>query len=263
MITVDALIVARNLNDILPQTIKALKTYPFNKVITILAIPVVKPKWIDILTVDKGKLGSARNTGVNLSKATFVCMIDEDIILTPKYVENLLKNFKIPQVAAAGGKLKSLTSNAYAQTKAQVFRGYCKTHSDLPCGGTIYRTTTLKKKLFNPDLTGGEDHELHTRLKKQGFKVIFDDSTCCFHHFKGSMKKEVFLCMFSGARIGFFQSLLRAAISPLRSLILSFACKDNIYSLLIPPFYITQWIAHVAGAFFTEQQVKTKMQALN
>jgi cellulose synthase/poly-beta-1,6-N-acetylglucosamine synthase-like glycosyltransferase len=263
MPTIDAVIVTRSLSDILPETIKGLKTHPFKKVIAVVARDASKPNWCDVLAMDKDKLGKARNTGADLASSEYICMVDEDIVLTPKYVGNLLGCFEDAKVAAVGGRLESSTRSLYALVKAQVFRGYCKTHSDLPCGGTIYRAETLKKARFNDNLPGGEDHELHTRLKKMKYKVVFVDRTACLHYFKGNMQNEVFLCMLSGARTGLAPCLVRAAISPLRSLLLAVACRDNIYSILIPPFYVTQWIAHVFGAFFTEKEIKAKMTALS
>jgi glycosyltransferase involved in cell wall biosynthesis len=262
MFSVDAVIVAKNVDEVLPDTVRGLKTYPFEKVELVVSRDSAKPDWCNVLAVDKGRLGKARNTGVDLADSDFLCMIDSDIVLTPNYVNSLLRYFRDPKVVAVGGRLESSLRSLYALTKAQVFRGYCKVHSDVPCGGTVYRTDVLKKERFNSNLSGGEDHELHTRLKKKRYKVVFVDKTSCFHCFKGSMKKEVFLCMFSGARTGLLPNIVRATISPFRSLLLVIACRDNIYSLLIPPFYVTQWIAHVFGAFFTEDEIRAKMKAL-
>jgi len=260
--SVDAVIVTRSVDDVLPDTVKGLKTYTFAKVIVVAAKESTKPHWCDILAVDKGKLGKARNTGVDISKAEYICMVDEDIVLTRGYAEKLLEHFKDERVAAVGGMLESVIRTVYALTKAQVFRGYCKTNSDVPCGGTVYKTELLKKERFNDDLSGGEDHELHTRLKNKNLKVVYTEKASCIHHFKGNMKKEVFLCMLSGARTGFFPCLLRAVASPFRSLVLAIACRDNPYSLLIPSFYVTQWVAHMFGAFFTEEEIRAKMKAL-
>ena len=260
--SVDAVIVTRSVDDVLPDTIKGLKTYHFDKTIVVAAKESTQPPWYDVLAVDKGKLGKARNTGVDLSKSTYICMVDEDIVLTPSYVDRLLDCLKDPRVAAAAGMLESATKTLYALTKAQAFRGYCKVHHDVPCGGTVYRTDLLKKERFNDRLSGGEDHELHTRLKNKTCKVVYTEKASCFHYFKGNMKKEVFLCMLSGARTGLLPCLWRAVASPLRSLMLAIACRDNIHSLLIPPFYVTQWVAHVFGAFFTEEEIRAKMRAL-
>jgi len=262
MTTVDAVIVAKDVAQVLPQTKNGLKTYPFEKIIAVVVGEAAKPDWCDVLVLDKGKLGRARNTGADLTSSDYIVMVDEDIVLTRGYVAKLLNCFKDERVAAVGGRLESAANTVYAQTKAQVFRGYCKTHSDVPCGGTIYRTETLKKVRFNDNLSGGEDHELHTRFKKIKYKVVFVDGTSCLHYYKGNMRNEVFLCMLSGARTGLAPCLVRAAISPLRSLLLAVACRDSVYSLLVPPFYITQWIAHVFGALFTEEEIKAKMKAL-
>ncbi len=259
---IDAVIVARDLAQVMPETIEGLKSYPLSQVIAVVAQDSPKPDWCSILAVDKGRLGKARNTGVDLSDSEYVCMVDEDIVLKPKYIEKLLRRFEDPRVVAVGGRLESFSKTVYAQTKAQVFRGYCKTHSDVPCGGTIYKAEALKKARFNNNLSGGEDHDLHSRLKKMNYKVVFVDETSCLHYYKGNMRNEVFLCMLSGARTGLVPCILRAAISPLRSLILTTACRDSIYSILIPLFYVTQWIAHVVGAFFKEAEIQAKMKAM-
>lgn len=259
---VDAVIVARDVNEVLPETVKGLKTHPFDKIVVIVSKDTAKPDWCDTFTIDKGKLGKARNIGVDLADSDYVSMIDADIVLTPGYINSLLGYFQNPRVVAVGGRLESSTRSLYASTKEQIFRGYCKVHSDLPCGGTTYRTDILKKERFNDNLSGGEDHDLHTRLKKKSYKVIYADNISCFHYFKGNMKKEIFLCMFSGARTGLIPALIRAAISPFRSLLYVIACRDSIYSLFVPPFYVAQWIAHVIGAFFREEEIRAKMRAL-
>jgi cellulose synthase/poly-beta-1,6-N-acetylglucosamine synthase-like glycosyltransferase len=263
MASIDAVVVAKDTSEVLLETIEGLRTYPFCKVIVVTAKNSEKPEWCDILVVDKGRLGKARNTGVDLANSEFICMVDSDIILNKNYTETLLEIFKDSKVAAVGGKLESYTKSLYALVKAQVFRGYCKVHSDVPCGGTIYRASVLKKERFNDLLAGGEDHELHVRLKKRNYKVIYTEKASCFHYYKGNMKKEVFLCMISGARTGLLPTILRAVIAPFRSLLLMTACRDNIYSLFIPPFYVTQWIAHVFGALFTEEEIKAKIRALD
>jgi len=262
MVSVAALIVAKDVYEVLPEAIDGLKTYPFSKVVVVVARETGKPSWCDVLVVDKGRLGKARNRGVDLVDSDFICMVDADIILTKNYVKTLIENFRDPMVAVVGGKLESYTKSLYALVKAQIFRGYCKVHSDVPCGGTIYRTSVLKKERFNDSLASGEDHELHVRLKRNNYKVVYTEKASCFHFYKGNMKKEVFLCMLSGARTGVLPCLLRGIISPFRSLLLMIACRDNVYSFLIPPFYIAQWIAHVFGAFFTEEEIRTKMRSL-
>lgn len=259
MSNVEAVVVAKSHGDVLQKTIQSLNTYPFKKVVAVFSKETRKPKWCQTFAIDKGRLGKARNTGIDLTDTEYICMIDADIILKPKYIDELLKYFDDKKVVAVGGRLESATASLYAETKAQVFRGYCKIHSDLPCGGTIYRVETVKKTRFNDTLSGGEDHDLHKRLKKKGFKVVFVDEVSCFHYFKGNMRKEVFLCMLSGARTGLKPCLVRAIISPIRSWLLVIACRDNIRSFLIPPFYVIQWFAHVLGAFFTEEEIKARM----
>lgn len=262
MVSVAALIVAKDVYEVLPEAVDGLKTYPFSKVVVVAARETEKPSWCDVLVVDKGRLGKARNRGVDLVDSDFLCMVDADIILTKNYVKILLENFRDPTVAAVGGKLESCTKSLYAMVKAQIFRGYCKVHSDVPCGGTIYRTSILKKIRFNDSLASGEDHELHVRLKRNNYKVVYTEKASCFHFYKGDMKKEVFLCMLSGARTGFLPCLLRAIISPFRSLLIMIACRDSAYSFFIPAFYITQWMAHVFGTFLPEGVIEAKMRSL-
>lgn len=248
--SVSALIVTRSLKEVLPETVKGLKTYPFDKIIVVSKRSGIKPDWCDLLILEKGKLGKARNVGVEVIDSMFVCMVDADIIIPKGYIEALLEYFREHSVVAVGGRLKSLRKSFYSLVKEQLFRGYCKVHADLPCGGTIYRTNILKKEGFNEDLAGGEDHELHTRLKRKGYKIIYVNDLMCYHDFKGDVRKEIYACLRTGAEIKLTSALARTLASPIRGLIYMLACRDNLYSLFVPLFYITQWIAHLIGSVF-------------
>jgi hypothetical protein len=49
MFNVDAVVVAKSFEEVLPETIKGLKTYPFKKVVAIVARDFEKPNWCDTL----------------------------------------------------------------------------------------------------------------------------------------------------------------------------------------------------------------------
>lgn len=111
MTSVGAVIVAKDISEVLPETIEGLKTYAFSKVIVVVAKDSEKPMWCDVLVVDKGRLGKARNTGVDLANSDFICMVDADIILTKNYVKpylNTLKILKLPQWAENSNLTRNL-----------------------------------------------------------------------------------------------------------------------------------------------------------
>ncbi|MEM3628871.1 MAG: glycosyltransferase family 2 protein [Candidatus Bathyarchaeia archaeon] len=194
--SVDALIVTRNLNEVLHQTVKSLKCYPFKSIIVVSGekADLESPKrWFDIIVYGgKEPLGRLRNIGLDLVNSEFVCMVDSDIVLTKGYVETLLKFFEDPKVAAACGRLFPLhPANLYSNIKSRINEAFNIIHGQVGCGASLYRSNIIKKVRFDPKLYTREDHNLNNRLRKLGFKVIFVKDAYCFHDFRMSMKLEI------------------------------------------------------------------------
>jgi GT2 family glycosyltransferase len=195
-VSVDALIVTRNLREVLPQTVRSLFYYPFKKVIVVTGEEgdLKHPKeWFDIIVYGgKTPLGQQRNIGVDLVESEFVCTIDSDVVLTMGYIETLLKFFEDQKVAVARGRLFPLhPENIYSNMKSRVTELFNIMHRQVGCDATLYRTSIVKKVRFNPKLYTREDHDLNNRLRKLGYKVIFTKETYCFHDFRMSIKLEI------------------------------------------------------------------------
>jgi len=194
-LNVDVLIVTRNLNEVLPQTIKSLQCYPFRKIIVVSGEKgdlKRKPDWCDIIVyAHKLPLGEGRNLGLRFAESEFVIMVDSDIVLTKGYVEKLLEFFEDPRVAAVCGRLFPLRpENIYSNIKARINEAFNTLHNQIGCGGTLYRTRVIKKVKFSP-LHTREDHDINKRLRKLGYKVVFTREAYCFHDFRMSIKLEI------------------------------------------------------------------------
>lgn len=194
--SVDALIVTRNLREVLPQTIKSLQYYPFKNIIIVTGekSDLKRQKdWYNIIVYgSKEPLGQQRNIGLDLVEAEFVCMVDSDIVLTKGYIETLLKLFEDPKVAVARGRLFPLNpENLYSNIKSRITEAFNIMHRQVGCDAAVYRANIVKKVKFNPKLYTREDHDLNNRLRKLGYKVVFTKNAYCFHDFRMSIKLEV------------------------------------------------------------------------
>jgi cellulose synthase/poly-beta-1,6-N-acetylglucosamine synthase-like glycosyltransferase len=194
--SVDALIVTRNVKEVLPQTIRSLNYYSFQKIFVVTGEKedLKHPKeWFDIIVYGgKEPLGQQRNVGIDLVKSEFVCMVDSDIVLTKGYIETLLKLFEDPKVAVACGRLFPLhPENLYSNMKSRVTEAFNIMHRQVGCGASLYRSGIVKKVRFNPKLYTREDHDLNNRLRKLGYKVVFTKNAYCFHDFRMSIKLEI------------------------------------------------------------------------
>lgn len=194
--SVDALIVTRNLKEVLPQTIKSLQFYPFKNIVIVTGEKndLKRQKdWYDIIVYGgKEPLGQQRNIGLDLVEAEFVCMVDSDIVLTKGYIETLLKLFEDPKVAVARGRLFPLNpENLYSNIKSRITEAFNIMHRQVGCDAAVYRASIVKKVKFNPKLYTREDHDLNNRLRKLGYKVVFTKDAYCFHDFRMSIKLEV------------------------------------------------------------------------
>jgi glycosyltransferase involved in cell wall biosynthesis len=126
-----------------------------------------------------GNPGSARNVGIVRSSGIYVLLLDSDEILGEGAVESCVKLFKKENVGMIKipllfvgtdfwGKCSAFWKNCYylvgKQTIGSVPRFFIK-------------EVILRVGLFNEDLIIGEDWELYARLKRNGVKEAYCNSS--------------------------------------------------------------------------------------
>jgi glycosyltransferase involved in cell wall biosynthesis len=149
-------------------------------------------------------IASARNTGIHCSSGEFVAFIDSDCIAEKNWLEELLKSFSDKISVSSGGPNRTPKNrNQKGKNFGLVLDFFSKTGSSYvknsnklievshnPSCNSIYRSRILKEfNGFNERLSSNEDPELDFRIKRKGYKIVFNPKAIVFHYRKDSFKK--------------------------------------------------------------------------
>ena len=150
-------------------------------------------------------LGYARNTGVRNARGEIIAFTDDDCIVDPAWLKEMLVGFKDPAVAGVAG-------STFAQEGSLI--GICEDILGFPggghkryhsCGGEIietqllstcncaYRREVFDRILFKEDSygrTGAEDYHLGINVARQN-KCLYVPSAVVKHKPRGSLRKII------------------------------------------------------------------------
>ena len=154
----------------------------------------------------KQGLTYSRIAGVNQSKGNIVVMVDDDNILSPGYLKNMVAHFKAnPQLGSIGGKITGLFNNYTPESWTTEFwnmlalRDYGneaiisepKLLSEYPTFSPVGAGMGVRRELFSAyineipknthqitdrsggSLSSGGDNEINIQVLKQGFSVAY------------------------------------------------------------------------------------------
>ena len=142
----------------------------------------------------------ARNLAANNTDAEYIAFTDSDCIVDKDWLSELLKGFeKYPDAAACGGA-QNIPADALPFEK-NVFRfmkktgflteymrrpdknnGIIEVNHNASCNVMYKRDVFLKEGGFLEGLWPGEDVELDYRLKKKGYRIVFNPKAVVYHH---------------------------------------------------------------------------------
>ena len=129
---------------------------------------------------DEG-LGAARNLGIQKSSSELVAMIDADVILTKYWYQQLIEEFRKPEVAAVMGTCVY----GYGYKPLESYWEYLRRTEkiNLGCQNTIFRRkAVLKVGNFDKKIKGaGEDYDLYQRLISAGYKWEWVRKASVYH----------------------------------------------------------------------------------
>ncbi|MFZ5647357.1 MAG: glycosyltransferase family 2 protein [Bacillota bacterium] len=157
------------------------------------------------LMLESENLGCAwgRKKAIRKAQGDFIVTLDNDVRVTPGWLENLLVRLKESQAHAAcckvvmpNGKIQYNGGNYRISGKFIVFSfidnnlnyNDLKTYIDrkclwLPGGATIYRRSVFEKIDFCEELYGGlEDNDLSLQMNKAGLKMVNSPASLAVHH---------------------------------------------------------------------------------
>jgi glycosyltransferase involved in cell wall biosynthesis len=177
--------------------------------------------YIKIIKSDKRGPSYARNLAAQNTEAEFLAFTDSDCLVDGQWLNELLKGFEaFPNAAACGGR-QELPTDAGAfekrvflfMKKANLISDYARTAGfkefleveHLPSFNVMYRRDVfLKEGGFLEGLWPGEDVELDYRLRKRGYRLVFNSKASVYHYKPKTL--EAFLRMME--RYGFAQGFL-------------------------------------------------------
>ena len=139
----------------------------------------------------------ANNEGYRHAKGEIVLFIDDDTVLTPDCIRNMMINYqRNDAIAGVGGIGLSDSDNlttAYAQSMSVLYLLYAANRKVeitkekfviLPSYLVSYRRKVIEEVGgFDEDLlAASEDRDLEWRILKKGYKLIFDPSASAIHY---------------------------------------------------------------------------------
>ncbi len=175
-----------------------------------------------------------RNNGASKAKYDILAFVDDDALVDKNWLKNASKMFKENDVSVMGGpQLTPEDDGFFAKTSGMVIESFFGTagmskrykKSKLNFNADEFSLTSancfIKKDIFeevggfNPKLFPGEDPELFARIKRGGYKIVYDPEIFVYHKRRpdfGSLCKQFFLYGVSRIKK---EKMLKSVPSPL------------------------------------------------
>ena len=134
-----------------------------------------------------GTRGGACNVGAKNSKGEIIIFTDDDCTFPGDWLSKIHKRYKGDRKLSALGGNDIINNNAGFFENALFQIDKSKSNKVNPtkrmrgCNTSYRRKDFFSMNGFNPNLTGIEETELHRRMWKQGYKMIFDPKIFVYH----------------------------------------------------------------------------------
>lgn len=138
----------------------------------------------------------ARNRGIGASRGALVAFTDSDCVAAPNWLTELEKGLVSLEVAGVGGDQKSPDDETDTGRLVQEFlktigfmTDYIKTDAAMketdhnPSCNSLYRKSVLVEvRGFDEKLWPGEDVDLDVRIRRKGYKLMYNPAACVAHY---------------------------------------------------------------------------------
>jgi glycosyltransferase involved in cell wall biosynthesis len=155
---------------------------------------------VKTVRLKRGGPSRARNLGIDLAAGEFVAFTDGDCVVDRNWLQELEKGFLSPEVGGVGGDQKSPDDESMTGKRIQEFMkcigfvtGYIKTDRSLretehnPSCCSMYRRKVLQEVGgFEEGLFPSEDVDLDLKIKKRGYKLIYNPAASVAHYRPGT-----------------------------------------------------------------------------
>jgi len=135
-----------------------------------------------------------RNIGTYFSNASIVAFLDDDALVSEKYIENIIKNFDDYPILGLRGKILSKTDNINNKKAGHYDLGNDNKYIDIigTEGNSAFRKDKYKEiSGMNPLLFGHEGIEISYRISKKfgNNKILYSPEVIIYHDFANTNEK--------------------------------------------------------------------------
>ncbi len=175
-------------------------TEPLEELLSLFPYPNLKI----ISNKHKPGLAGGRNNGVENAQYELILFLDDDILISPDFLQNIIKvHSQYPDIILCGNRFYPDELIQIAQKKpfgryklAHEYQWLEKSTLELLTDNLFisqglagFSASLTKKNFFKIgpfneafEYAGCEDNEFFHRAKKLGYKLIFDEKNICFHN---------------------------------------------------------------------------------
>lgn len=151
---------------------------------------------VTYIFTDQHNTARAKNIGVQAAKGKYLIFFDDDVILHKAVIKNLVKNFSDDSIGCVAGRCITIgqridETNNYTgrispwATFSDGYSSVVRQDVDTPvgCNMAFPREIILKLGGFDTRFTAAirEESDLALRLKKIGYRIVFDPSSVVTH----------------------------------------------------------------------------------
>ncbi|HTY21532.1 MAG TPA: glycosyltransferase [Desulfomonilaceae bacterium] len=151
---------------------------------------------IRLIKLSRGGPSRARNTGISQAQGELIAFTDGDCVVDKRWLTELESAFDGPEIVGVGGDQRSPDDETMMGSRIQEFlkqigfmTGYIKTASIMqetehnPSCNAMYRKAVLEEVGgFDEALFPGEDVELDLKLRRRGWRLIYNPAAVVSHY---------------------------------------------------------------------------------
>ncbi len=135
------------------------------------------------------KIGSyaARNRGIEVASGTICSFIDADMIVRPRWIENISSVFRGRSIDYLGTRVKLMDSHSTLVSRYESMNGFqvrerLEQKQYVPtCCLSLTRDVVEEVGLFDGELISGGDREFGTRVHEAGFRMGYEGDIVMYH----------------------------------------------------------------------------------
>lgn len=223
MISVSIVIPVKEINDYIRESIPHILNLNY-KDFEILIFPDIpaKESFPKTTIIPTGNIGPAekRDIAIQYARGEILAFLDDDAYPRKDWLQNAVRHFDEPDIAAVGGPAVTPVSDSFLQrVSGAVFlsrmgggfperywpTGTIREVDDWPSVNLLVRKDMFEKVGgFNSAYWPGEDTKLCLDIIKAGGKIIYDPNVFVWHHRRGGIIKHLRQTGRYGLHRGFF-----------------------------------------------------------